>query len=112
LNLWLNKDEEAEFEGWMVKARMIAHELKKAPQVSKAEIVENKQKRRVQVNISIDDEVGPSAADIVFNLRLGNPSIWVNHLGSNMIGIKPFMLRDGEENILVSALVKMLKGKS
>lgn len=44
------------------------------------------------------------ASEVVFNLRRGNPSIWVNYIEPNKIGIDPSLLRGGEEMILVSAL--------
>lgn len=107
LRLWLEKDEEAEFEGWKAKAQWMAEALKKAPRVARSEVVVDGRRRWVHVDIAID-EGGLSAADVVFNLRLGNPSIWVSQIGSNRIRMDPSMLRDGEEKILVSVLARML----
>ena len=108
LRLWLEKDEEAEFEGWEAKARWMAEALKGAPGVLRSEVVVDEGRRWVRVQITLHEELGPSAADVVFNLRRGNPSIWVNHLDSNKIDMIPSQLRDGEEKIVVSALKKML----
>ena len=108
LRLWLEKDEEAEFEGWEAKARWMAEELKGAPGVLRSEVVVDEGGRWVRAQITLREELGPSAADVVLNLRRGNPSIWVNRLDSNKIDMIPSQLRDGEEKIVVSGLKKML----
>ena len=110
LRLWLEKDEEAEFEGWKAKAQWMAEALEGSPRVEKSEVVVDGRRRWVHVDIILT-EGGSSAADIVFNLRRRDPSIWVSHIGSNSIGVDPSMLRDGEEKILVSALKEMLAEK-
>jgi len=107
LRLWLEKDEEAEFEGWRAKAQHLVEALRGASGVSEAEVVADELRRRIQVRITLD-EGGPSAADVVFNLRRGDPSIWVNHLGPNKIGMDPSLLGDGEEKVVASALARML----
>ena len=118
LRIFLGEDEEIRFEGWMAKAQWIAGELDKLPRVSGVEVDVDERKRSVRVLVTLDESV-PSAADVVFNLRKGNPSIWVNHPASfhahwekpnpNRISINTCMLRDGDEKILVSALKKMLE---
>jgi len=108
LRLWLEEDEEAEFEGWRAKVQWMVDELRGTPRVSRAEVVVDGRRRWVQAHITLDEGGAPSAADIIFNLRRGNPSIWVNQLGSNKIGIEPSLLKDGEEKIVVSTLEKIL----
>ncbi|GAH48400.1 unnamed protein product, partial [marine sediment metagenome] len=120
LRIFLEEDEETRFEGWMTKAQWIAKELDKLPMVSGKEVDVDKRKRGVRVLITLNERV-PSTADVVFNLRKGNPSIWVNHPASfhahwekpnpNKISINTRMLKDGEEKIIVSALKKMLGRK-
>ena len=108
LRLFLEKDEEAEFKEWMSKARWIVDRLKKAPKVLKSEIFVEERRKRVYAHITLDEKSDLSAADVVFNLRCGNPSIWVIHKSSNKIEIDPSNLKDGEEKIVASALEKML----
>ncbi len=108
LRLWLDKDEEAEFEGWREKARWIAEALKDAHRVSGSEVVVDGRMRYVHAQITIEED-DLTAADVVFNLRKGNPSIWVNHLASNKIGIDTSLIRDGEEKVVVSTLKKVLE---
>jgi len=110
LRLWLEKDEEKEFKVWLAKGQGIAEALKGLPRVERVEFVKDKLRSRLQIKITLDAK-DPSAADIVFNLRKGNPSIWVNYLGSNEIGIDPSLLKKKEDEILVLVMEKMLSGK-
>lgn len=108
LRLWLEKDEKVEFEAWRAKARWIANELKGAPSILRSDVFVEKLRSRVYAHITLDEKNGLSAADLVLNLRLGDPSIWVTYKRSNKIQINTSTLKDGEEKIVVSALKKML----
>jgi L-seryl-tRNA(Ser) seleniumtransferase len=111
LRIWLEKDEKAEFEGWKEKARWIADELKGTKGVANSEIVIDKRGRYVQAHVTL--KRGDSAtANAVLNLRKGNPSVWVNYISPNKIGVEPSLLRDGEEKILVSALKRAISEES
>ncbi len=102
LKLWMERDEEEEFQGWLRRARWIAGELRGARGVSASEVMADAVKRHVQTIITLND--GLMASEVVLNLRRGNPSIWVNYIEPNGIGIDPSLLRDGEERVLASAL--------
>ena len=108
LRLWLEKDEEKESELWWMKAHRIADAFKDISNIEHIEFIEDKIRRRLQIKIAIKEKEGLSAKDMVFKLRKGNPSIWINYFGSNNIGIDPSLLREGEEEILVSTISKML----
>ena len=108
LRLWLERDEEDEFKEWERKAEWISKELEKVPKILSSKVVRDVRRKRVQVHIAIDERKDCTAVDIVFNLRKGDPSIWVNYLGSNEIGINPTMLKDGEEKMVVSSIRKIL----
>lgn len=102
LKLWLERDEEREFQGWLGKANWIEGELRGARGITASLVESDARRRYVQVLITLEGSV--KASDVVFNLRRGNPSIWVNYIEPNKIGIDPYLLRDREEKILVSAL--------
>ena len=106
LRLWLEKDEEAEFKAWRAKARWIAEALREVPKILKSEVVVQEFRNRVFAFITLDAR---TAANLVFDLRRGDPSIWVGLIGSNRIEIDPSNLVDGEEKIVVSSIKKILK---
>ena len=108
LRLWLEKDEERELESWLIKAHRIAESFKRIPNIGHIELIKDNIRTRLIIKITIKEKEGLSAKDVVFKLRKGNPSIWINYLGSNNIGIDPSLLREGEEEILVSTISKML----
>jgi len=108
LRLWLEKDEERELESWLIKAHGIAESFKRIPNIGHIELIKDNIRTRLIIKITIKEKEGLSAKDVVFKLRKGNPSIWINYLGSNNIGIDPSLLREGEEEILVSTISKML----
>jgi len=108
LRLWLEKDEEKESELWWVKANRIADAFKRNPNIDHIELIKDNIRTRLNLKITIKEKEGLSAKDLVFNLRKGNPSIWINYMGSNNIGIDPTLLREGEEKILISTISKML----
>lgn len=107
LRLWMEKDEKTEFDTWKEKARWMVEELKNAPRVSKAEVIVNEQKMTVYAEITLDAGV-PSAADVVLDLRRGDPSIWVGLVGSDRIVMGTSTLKNEEEKIVVSRLKKNL----
>jgi L-seryl-tRNA(Ser) seleniumtransferase len=102
LKLWLERDEEKEYQGWLGRARWIEGELRGAGGVSSIAVEADARRRYVQTVIDLDGRL--RASEVVLNLRRGNPSIWVNHIKPNRIGIDPSLLRDGEERVLASAL--------
>lgn len=102
LKLWLERDEEEEFQEWLRRARWIEEELRGARGVSSSTVESDARRRHIQTTVTLDE--GLRASEVVLNLRRGNPSIWVNYIGPNKVGIDPSLLRDGEERILVSAL--------
>jgi L-seryl-tRNA(Ser) seleniumtransferase len=108
LRIWLNKNEEEELDGWRAKAKSIVNSFKNKSQVTKAEILEDKRVRGVHVQIAIKEKNGLLAKNIVFNLRKGDPSIWVDYIKPNKIDIDPSMLKNEEVKILVTALTNIL----
>lgn len=109
LRIWLEKDEKMEFEGWKAKAKWIADELRTAKGVSSSEVVVDKRKRYAQARLTIK-EGEKATQSAILSLRKGNPSIWVNYIAPDKVGIEPALLRDGEEKTLVSAIKKVLAG--
>jgi D-glucosaminate-6-phosphate ammonia-lyase len=107
LRSWLEKDEEAEFKGWVDKATWIADELRQVEGVELSEVVIDDDRRFAQAHVTLRN--GVDSADVVLSLREGDPSIWVNHVRPNKIGIEPSLISDGEEKMLVSVLKKAIK---
>lgn len=107
LKLWLERDEEEEFQGWLRKADWIKEQLSGARGVSSSIVESDARRRYVQTLITLEENL--KASDLVINLRKGDPSIWVNYIEPNKIGIDPSLLRDGEEGILVSALKREIE---
>jgi hypothetical protein len=62
----------------------------------------------VQTIISIKKNHGVSAPQIVFDLRKGNPSIWLNVIDDSNIGISTTLLKNGEEQTIILALKEKL----
>jgi len=112
LDIFLDKtpeEEEAEFTDWHGKANWITTEMGSVDGVSSAE-VSAPEPWEVRAMISFDDRI--SARDLAFELRKGDPSIWVEtsmtgDASANRIGIAIDSLGDDEEKVIVSTL----KGK-
>ena len=112
LDIFLDKtpeEEEAEFTDWHGKANWITTEMGSIDGVSSAE-VSAPEPWEVRAMISFDDRI--SARDLAFELRKGDPSIWVEtsmtgDASANRIGIAIDSLGDDEEKVIVSTL----KGK-
>ena len=112
LEIFLDKipeEEEAEFADWHGKANWITTEMGSVDGVSSAE-VSAPEPWEVRAMISFDDRI--SARDLAFELRKGDPSIWVEtsmtgDASVNRIGIAIDSLGEDEEKVIVSTL----KGK-
>jgi len=112
LDIFLDKtpeEEEAEFTDWHGKANWITTEMGSVDGVSSAE-VSAPEPWEVRAMISFDDRI--SARDLAFELRKGDPSIWVEtsmtgDASVNRIGIAIDSLGEDEEKVIVSTL----KGK-
>ena len=108
IRIWLEQDEELEWKEWGAKAKWMVDALRGTPNVSRTEVVVNERRKRVRSHIFLDEDSAPSAADVVLDLRKGDPSIWVNCRSPNEIVIETQELMDGEERVVVSALKKRL----
>ena len=108
LKLWMNQNEEEEFEKWHTKAQWITDKMKDTPGVLFSKVYVEKHRKRVFSQITIEEDKA-SASKVVFTLRLENPSIWVSYKGDNIIEIDPSNLKNEEEKILVQALKKAIK---
>jgi L-seryl-tRNA(Ser) seleniumtransferase len=104
LKIWLTCDEDAEIEEWKAKAVKISSAVKKLPKVESSEAVVDEKLRGVQTVIALKKNRGVSAPQIVFDLRKGDPSIWLNVIDDNNIGISTSLLKDGEEQTIISTL--------
>jgi L-seryl-tRNA(Ser) seleniumtransferase len=109
LRLWLDKDEEEEFNGWLEKSLWISGALNEDQGITNIEVIKKAEKKRVHVEFSLNKKIGLSADDFVLTLRRGNPSIWVYYPSKNHIIIDPSLLKKGEEKIVVSEIKKTLK---
>lgn len=113
LEIFLDKtpeEEEAEFAEWRRKADWITTEMGGVDGVSSAE-VSAPEPWEVRAMISFDDRV--SARDLAFELRRGDPSIWVEtsmtgDASVNRIGIAIDSLGRDEERVIVSTLKERL----
>jgi len=109
LEIFLDKtpeEEEAEFGEWRRRADWITTEMWSVNGVSSAEVSALKP-WEVRAMISFDDRI--SARDLAFDLRRGDPSIWVEtsmtgDASVNRIGIAIDSLGKGEEKVIVSTL--------
>jgi len=113
LEIFLDKtleEEEAEFAEWWRKADWIKTQLGSFDGVSYAE-VSAPEPWEVRAMISFDDRI--SARDMAFELRKGDPSIWVEtsmtgDASVNRIGIAIDSLGEDEEKVIVSTLKEKL----
>jgi len=114
LRIFLEKtaDEEvAEFALWRKNAEWIASELANVSSVVSSKVV-SRSPSSVRAMITFNDSI--SAADLAFNLRKGDPSIWVETsmsglLTKNEIGIATDSLLTGDKEELVEGLKNRLK---
>jgi len=113
LEIFLDKtleEEEAEFAEWWRKADWIKTQLGSFDGVSYAE-VSAPEPWEVRAMIFFDDRI--SARDLAFELRKGDPSIWVEtsmtgDASVNRIGIAIDSLGEDEEKVIVSTLKEKL----
>lgn len=110
LRILLSVDEEAEYDRCMSIANIINDQIKKSTRVLKSEIIGNRPRKRILVKVTIEENNLP-ADEVVFRLRKQNPSIWLNYVGSNKVSIDPYLLKDGEEKIVISAFIDILETK-
>jgi L-seryl-tRNA(Ser) seleniumtransferase len=108
LKLWLARDEAAEIEDWKAKSVKISSAVKELPKVENSKSVVDEKLRGVQTIISLKKNHGVSAPQIVFDLRKGNPSIWLNVIDDSNIGISTTLLKNGEEQTIILALKEKL----
>ena len=109
LEIFLEKtpeEEEAEFDEWRRRADWITTEMWSVNGVSSAEVSATKP-WEVRAMIHFDERI--SARDLAFDLRRGDPSIWVEtsmtgDASVNRIGIAIDSLGEGEEKVIVSTL--------
>jgi len=114
LRIFLEKtaDEEvAEFALWRKNAEWIASELANVSSVVSSKVV-SRSPSSVRAMITFNDSI--SAADLAFNLRKGDPSIWVETsmsglMTKNEIGIATDSLLTGDKEELVEGLKNRLK---
>ena len=109
LEIFLEKtpeEEEAEFSEWRRRADWITTEMWSVNGVSSAEVSALKP-WEVRAMIHFDERI--SARDLAFDLRRGDPSIWMETSMTgdpsvNRIGIAIDSLGEGEEKVIVSTL--------
>jgi L-seryl-tRNA(Ser) seleniumtransferase len=117
LEIFLEKsseEEEAEFIDWIRVAEWIATHIQGVNGVSSVS-VSSEIPWEVRAMITFDDRI--SARELAFDLRRGDPSIWVEtsmtgDTSLNQIGIATDSLGKDEEKILVSALKEYLHMKN
>jgi len=115
LEIFLEKTpeaEEAELREWRRRADWITTEMWSVNGVSSAEVSATKP-WEVRAMIHFDERI--SARDLAFDLRRGDPSIWVETSMTgdalvNRIGIAIDSLGEGEEKAIVSALKEKIYG--
>ena len=113
LRLFLEKtedEEEAEFTEWRERAEWIREQLSGAPGVIDASVSGSPWGVRCMVTF----ESSISGHQLAYELRKGDPSIWVEtsltgDISQNKIGIAIDSLQDGEEKLVTGAILGMLK---
>lgn len=113
LEIFLEKgseEEEAEFRNWYDRASWIVDQMKDVQGVASAEVSSSKP-WEVRAMITFDDSV--SAQELAFNIRKGDPSIWVEtsmtgDTSLNQIGIAIDSLLEDEEEEIVTAIKALL----
>jgi len=105
LQIWLEKDEKTEYESWMAKVQWMTDALSGMQGILKSEVHVQPLRNRCFTFLTLESR---TASKLTFNLRKGDPSIWVGLIGSNRIEIDPSNLKDGEEKIVVSAIKRIL----
>ncbi|MDA1279641.1 MAG: aminotransferase class V-fold PLP-dependent enzyme [Chloroflexi bacterium] len=113
IQLFTDSDEAAEWQGWQSKAKYLADRLKGIQGVRIAIEDDPSQRQGPQPVLRFDDNYdGPTIAEIVTQLKAGDPAIYVGGGGSRAeINLVMVNVQDGEEIVIADRLEDILRGE-
>lgn len=124
LKIYLKHDEEALFKAWEDKARWIAEQLNKIPNVEAKmtyqATVEEEEPMVPIVTVKINEEAfGMTGGELSDKLREGNPSIealyepyYLIESYEGKLVINPQFMLEGDESIVVQRMMEILTGET
>ena len=106
LKEWLAMDHEARLSACEARIAAVRQELKDIPNIELLDPARS----RTDLWIRVDAEkLGKTAADVVLELRQGNPSIWAREdSGEDYLSFYFGVLPEGQENIIIQRLKDIL----
>lgn len=108
LELYLEKDHEAEWEQWEAQIQHIRDVVETVDGAETERHVPEIANHTPSLRISWDqDRIGISPSDVAERLRNGHPSIEING-GSEELSLSVWMMRPGEEKIVASRIQEVL----
>ena len=119
LEIYLEKDEKAEFEKWMVEAERIAEQLDKIPGVNTGiayhKTIEEEMPMAPVCYLEFDeDKFTIGAKEVVKTLRNGDPSIeillepgFLLHEPEGKIAVNPEFMLEGDADIVIERITKL-----
>ena len=110
LEIYLNRDHEADAARWEEKVRYIEGELARIPHVSLSRIDPEETYAVPQLRVTIGPEAGLTGDDAVKELLDGSPRIVVQERGEEGFSVNPHNLQDGQERIVARRCRKVLAG--
>ena len=110
LEIYLNRDHEADAAGWEEKVRHIEGELAGIPHVSLSRLGPEETYAVPQLKVTIGNESGLTGKEAVKALLDGSPRIIVQDRGEDGFSINPHNLREGQERTVAERCRKVLTG--
>lgn len=110
LEIYLNRDHEADAARWEEKVRYIEGKLAGISYVSISRIDPEETYAVPQLRVTIDPEAGLTGDDAVKSLLDGSPRIIVQDRGEEGFSINPHNLQDGQERIVAERCREVLSG--
>jgi L-seryl-tRNA(Ser) seleniumtransferase len=119
LEIYLGKDEESEYEKWMVKAERLAEEIDKIPGVDASigfhKTIEEEIPMAPVCIMELSGNFSISAKEVVETLRDGDPSIevllepgFLLHEPEGKIAVNPEFMLEGDADIVIDEITKLL----
>lgn len=107
LKIYLETDEKIKFERDKKMVQWMTEALKNTSNVIKSKSVIQEARYRLFTFITLEPNI---AQDLVYKLRINNPSIWVELKSPRRVEIDPSNLKNGEEKIVIANIKKILAG--
>jgi L-seryl-tRNA(Ser) seleniumtransferase len=106
LNIYLERDEKEIFERDKEMVQYMTRSLENTKKVLNVESIIQEARNRLFTIITMEPKV---AEELVYKLRLNDPSIWVELLNEGKIEVDPSNLKKGEEVIVIQKIKEILQ---